>query len=55
MTTPKQDKEFVETVISTTLLEDAIEWISRNMNPEDVFKENDLETWAESNGYVKED
>ena len=34
------------------LLETAIEWIRKNMEPEDVFSETDLQSWAENNGYV---
>lgn len=54
MTTSRQDKDFVENVISKTLLEDAIEWIKNNMTPEDVFNVSELADWAESNGYIKD-
>lgn len=54
-TTHKQDREFVSAIISSSLLEDAIYWINNNLNPEDVFDENMLDTWAEENGYEKVD
>lgn len=63
MPTGSQDKEFanlmdsetdVKVSVSSGALDSAIEWISRNLNPEDVFSKSDLESWAESNGYIKE-
>lgn len=53
MTSSKQDNNFVEAVISRTLLEDAIDWIKNNMSPGDVFSDSDLADWADSNDYVK--
>lgn len=35
-------------------LENEIGWIAKNLNPEDVFSEGDLEKWASSSGYKKE-
>lgn len=54
MTSVKQDREFTEDVIGNNLLPEAIDWIQRNLNPDDVFLPSQLEAWAESNGYVKE-
>lgn len=54
-TTVRQDSEFVSAVIGSSLLEEAIDWIQSNMNPEDVFDEKDLATWAEENGYEEAD
>lgn len=54
-TTVRQDSEFVSAVISSSLLEEAIDWIKGNLNPEDVFDEKHLDTWAEENGYKKVD
>ena len=53
-TTTSQDKEFISSVVSSTLLEEAIEWIQDNLYPETVFNENALREWAESNGYVED-
>jgi len=53
MSTASQDREFLNEVIGTSLLENAIEWIKDNLEPEDVFDEKDLEHWAEMNDYQK--
>ena len=37
------------------VLDYIIDWISCNLEVEDVFDTNDLEEWAESSGYVKEE
>lgn len=55
MATYKSEKEFIENVIGRSLLDDSIEWIAKNMEPDDVFSQSALETWAESNGYKKDD
>ena len=54
MTTGRQDRDFLEAIISNSLLEDATEWIQKNMEPEDIFNEQQLSTWAEDKGYTKE-
>jgi hypothetical protein len=61
MSTTSQDREFnsdmegqIEIVIASSALENAMQWIGNNMNPDDVFSIKDLENWAESNGYTKE-
>jgi len=50
-TSASQDAAFLSTVISNALLEEAIDWIKSNLNPEDVFDEKDLEFWAYENGF----
>jgi len=47
-TSTKQDKDFLESVIATDLLEQSIQWITGNMEPEEVFGENRLTQWAQS-------
>ena len=32
-----------------------IEFVKSNYNPNDVFPESELESWAESNGFVREE
>jgi hypothetical protein len=57
-TSLSQERDFVREITSSLepiLLPYAVEYISRNMNPEDVFPDKDLEYWAESNGYIKAD
>lgn len=51
MSTTRQDKAFLEEVIGATVLEMAVEWIQRNMAPDEVFHVSDLKVWAEENGY----
>jgi hypothetical protein len=50
-TTSAQDKNFLHDVVGTRLLEDAIDWIKNNMEPEDVFTREQLDSWAEDNDY----
>lgn len=61
MPSGSQDKAFAENMdsflsasLSTAALDGAIEWISNNLSPDDVFTTKDLESWAENNGYIKE-
>ena len=51
-TTYTQDIQFIKSVVSKDLLENSIEWIASNLNPEDVFSKDDLSDWAIENGYV---
>lgn len=50
-TTSRQDDAFLHEVIGSTTLETAIDWISKNLSPDDVFFETDLKAWAASNGW----
>ncbi len=45
----------MDSIFSSNLLEDVIDWIKDNLNPEDVFEENVLSVWAEDNGYILEE
>lgn len=56
-TSARQDREFKEIIsaeLPDGLLQVAIDYIERNLEPDDVFGKKDLENWAESNGYIKE-
>ena len=55
MPTNGQDKAFRDTLIADDLLDTSIEWIQNNLDPDDVFNEAQLQDWALSNGYKKED
>lgn len=55
MTTTSQDRSFRDELIANDLLEQAIDWIKNNMEPEEVFTEQQLEKWAENNNYKKEE
>jgi hypothetical protein len=55
MASHNENIEFRDAMTSGYLLDEAIGWISKNLNPEDVFKKEALTTWAENNGMgVKE-
>jgi len=49
MSTRQQRDDFTDTLIASDLLDTAIEWIKTNMNPEDVFDDEALTTWAREN------
>lgn len=53
MTTVSQDKYFIDSVISKSLLDDSIDWIRRNLSPEEVFTEYELRDWAKREGLVE--
>lgn len=55
MATVKQDADFLKEVIPSTLLELALDWITNNMEPEDVFDDDRLSDWALANNFVKEE
>lgn len=56
MPSKKDNQKFAEFLVEgTTLLDAAIEWVKDNMKPDDVFDNTDLSTWAEDNGFVKEE
>ena len=52
-TTVTQDRAFISEVISSSLLEEAIEWIANNLEPEDVYGNDRMKSWAEYAGYVE--
>lgn len=54
MTTRIQDKEFRDSVIAITLLDEAIEWINDNLTPDEVFDEDKLRQWALDSGFAEE-
>lgn len=62
MPSNRQEQDFAEVMkdsvdevkMSTTSLDNAIEWIQSQLDPDDVFSEKQLEKWAESNGYTKD-
>ena len=51
MTTAAQDRRFLDEIVGTGLLENAIEWIKDNLEPDEVFDEKDLDRWAQENNY----
>ena len=51
-TTVMQDKNFAYEMFGTEKLEQAIEWIQKNLSPEDVFNQEQLDNWAQGNNYT---
>jgi hypothetical protein len=49
MATPEQNNKFVAD-FNSGALDTAICWIRENLNPEDVFMDDDLIKWAEGYG-----
>jgi hypothetical protein len=49
MSTRQQRNDFISYVIADDLLDTAIEWISQNMAPEEMFDESTLTSWAHEN------
>lgn len=45
-TTSSQDTNFLNSVIGTGILEQAIDWIKSNIDPPEVFGEKELLQWA---------
>jgi len=54
MSTYEEDRNFANDLFDN-ILPEAIDWITTNMAPDDVFPETDLGNWAEANGYEKEE
>lgn len=54
-TTNQNNRDFIADLISSSLLDDAIDWIANSLSPEEVFRNEELKTWAEDNGYVLEE
>jgi hypothetical protein len=44
-----------EIALGELLLDQITDFIRYEYNPEDIFDDDDLEHWAESNGYIKEE
>jgi len=49
-TTPRQDQDFLNDVVGSSLLESAIDWIKGNLYPEQVFDGKQLRQWASDSG-----
>ena len=49
----KQREAFVNCLINSALLDEAVEWIGEELDPETVFSQKKLEQWAFDNGFRK--
>ena len=52
-TTYQQDRAFRDALVDTNLLQMAIDWIASNLDPDDVFEADTLESWAKDNGFIE--
>lgn len=50
----QNNENFIEAVLNQDLLDVAVVWIGDNLVPDDVFSEDQLEAWAEDNGYTRD-
>ena len=53
-TTTSQDRAFLSELFSSELLEQAMQFIADNFEPEDIFEKDYLKEWAENNGYIQD-
>jgi hypothetical protein len=51
----KDLQEAVLRVIEVPNIDDLLEWIKGHLSPDDIFGEEELEAWAEANGYIRID
>lgn len=49
MASAKQENDFTSTILNGSLLENSVEWIGNNMEPEEVYSSADLKLWAKEN------
>lgn len=54
-TSVTQDRDFINSVIPSNLLEEAVDYIRYNFSMEDIYGIEALEKWAKENDYIKED
>jgi hypothetical protein len=50
----RQTQAFWDVLYSSTALSEAVEWITDQFGPEDIYDEKHLADWALDNGFVKE-
>lgn len=46
MATHSENVDFMRSIMSSCLLDDAIDWIRGNLHPDEVFYEPELKEWA---------
>jgi hypothetical protein len=54
-----QDKAFINDLFPSNLLEQAMQFIANNFEPEDIFGNERMDKWAvqwaDANGYIEEE
>ena len=53
MASSRLNKDFADSLLHSDPLDLAIDYIQDNLDPEDVFEDDALETWALNNGFIK--
>ena len=48
-----ENEKFTQAIMVSFPLDEGIEWIQKNLIPEDVFTTIQLEGWAEAHDYIK--
>lgn len=54
-TSQAQDRAFATDLLGDSLLEEALAWIAKEFEPEDVFEVSELEEWARNNNFIHTD
>ena len=53
-TSYSEDQDFIKSIISSSLLEDSISFITSQFEVDELYETETLEQWAIYNGFVKE-
>ncbi len=54
-TSVRDDENFIKELIPSSLLEDAITFITNNYSAEELYGIEVMQEWAEENGYILEE
>jgi len=54
MPSVQQNNNFIQALLPQYPLDEAIDWIQNNLDPDDVFTEQQLRDWAEASGFVED-
>ena len=54
MPSARENSDFAGELIAYWPLDVAVDWIKSNIDPGEVFDEEQLVAWAEENGFVRE-
>jgi hypothetical protein len=53
-TTSNQDRAFLSELFSSELLEQAMQFIVDNFEPEELYGLDTMKEWADDNGYIQD-
>jgi len=54
-TSYNQDRDFIKEIIPSDLLEQSIQYIVNNFQPEEIYGDDKMHEWAKDNGYILEE